>query len=192
LASFSQEDDFVCRFEMTSDRLNQLHPLSPGLVAVTGGECTGKTSLLRRLSGDLVPLPGEEVSPNVQWLDLALPGRDDELPEQVWESLHEVSPQWDTELHNDLIEALGLEQHLGKKLYMLSTGSRRKVALVGLLACGAAVTCLDQPYVALDRASIEVVRDFLREAAAHPIRTWVIADYEADPHLPWSKVLSLD
>jgi len=119
-------------------------------------------------------------------------GRDDELPEHVWESLHEVSPQWDAELHNDLIEALSLEQHLGKKLYMLSAGSRRKVALVGLLACGAAVTCLDQPYSALDRASIEVVRDFLREAAGHPIRTWVIADYEADPHLPWSRVLSLD
>ncbi len=75
---------------------------------------------------------------------------------------------------------------------MLSTGSRRKVALAGLLACGATVTCLDQPYAALDHASIEVIRDFLREAAEHPTRTWVVADYEADPNLPWTKVLSLD
>ena len=64
---------------MTSDRLIQLHPLPPGLVAVTGGESAGKTSLLRRLSGDLAPLSGEEIAPNVQWLDLALPGRDDEF-----------------------------------------------------------------------------------------------------------------
>ena len=190
--SAADEDFYACSNEMTSDRLNQLHPLPPGLVAVTGGECTGKTSLLRRLSGDLAPLPGEEIAPNVQWLDLALPGRDDELPEQVWDSLREVSPQWDAELHKYLIEAFGLEQHLGKKLYMLSTGSRRKVALVGLLACGATVTCLDQPYAALDRASIEVIRDFLREVAEHPTRTWVIADYEADPQLRWRRVLSLD
>jgi ABC-type multidrug transport system ATPase subunit len=106
--------------------------------------------------------------------------------------LHEVSLHWDAELHKDLVEALGLESHLAKRLYMLSTGSRRKVALVGLLSCGATVTCLDQPYAALDRASIEVIRDFLRDAADHPTRTWVVADYEADPDMLWRKVLSLD
>ena len=177
---------------MTSDRLSQLDPLPPGLVAVTGGERTGKTSLLRRLSGDLAPLPGERAATDARWLDLALPGRDEELPEQVWESLRKLSPLWDMELHKDLVEALGLDQHLDKKLYMLSTGSRRKVALVGLLACGAAATCLDQPYAALDRASIEVIRDFLREAVEHLTRTWVVADYEADPNLPWSQLVSLD
>jgi ABC-type multidrug transport system ATPase subunit len=177
---------------MTSDRFSQLHPLPPGLVAVTGGERTGKTSFLRRLSGDLPPLPGDVHAANAQWLNLALPGRDEELPEQVWESLHEVSLHWDAELHKDLVEALGLESHLAKRLYMLSTGSRRKVALVGLLSCGATVTCLDQPYAALDRASIEVIRDFLRDAADHPTRTWVVADYEADPDMLWRKVLSLD
>jgi energy-coupling factor transporter ATP-binding protein EcfA2 len=106
--------------------------------------------------------------------------------------LRKLSPLWDTALHKDLVEALGLDQHIAKKLFMLSTGSRRKVALVGLLACGATVTCLDQPYAALDRASIEVIQDLLREAAEHPTRTWIVADYEADPHLPWSQVVSLD
>jgi energy-coupling factor transporter ATP-binding protein EcfA2 len=72
---------------------------------------------------------------------------------------------------------------------MLSTGSRRKVALVGLLASGATVTCLDQPFAALDAPSVGVVRDFLAEAADHATRTWVVADYEADPHLSWRRYI---
>ena len=75
---------------------------------------------------------------------------------------------------------------------MLSTGSRRKVAIAGLLACGATITCLDQPYAALDSASIQVIRDFLTDMADHQSRTWVVADYVADSRLAWAKVINLD
>jgi ABC-type transport system involved in cytochrome bd biosynthesis fused ATPase/permease subunit len=157
--------------------MTALHPfplLPPGLVAVTGGERTGKTSFLRRLSGDLPALT------------------DDETPQQVWDALQARSRNWNVGLHQDLIEALGLSPHLNKKLFMLSAGSRRKVALAGLLASGAKVTCLDQPFAALDAASIRVIREFLQDMASHPTRTWVVADYEADPGLPWRRVISLD
>ena len=166
--------------------------LPPGLTAITGGERSGKTSFLRRLSGDLPGLPGEVPHPNAQWLDLRLPAQDDEIPQQVWDALRARSASWNASLHQDLIEALGLAPHLDKKLFMLSTGSRRKVALAGLLACGATVTCLDQPFAALDSASIKVVSAFLHDMAQHPTRSWVVADYEADPRLPWQLVISLD
>ena len=152
-------------------------PLPPGLVAITGDEGAGKTTLLRRL--------GEE--PSALWLDLSLPDPDDQTAEQVWNALMPRCPQWNTPLQQDLIEALGMHSHLGKKLFMLSTGSRRKVALVGLLASGATVTCLDQPFAALDAASARVVREFLADMADHPTRTWVVADYEADARLPWRR-----
>ena len=42
----------------------------------------------------------------------------------------------------ELAEALQLNAHVDKALYMLSTGSRRKVALVGLLASGCALVDL--------------------------------------------------
>ena len=74
---------------------------------------------------------------------------------------------------------------------MLSAGSRRKVALVGLLASGATLTCLDQPYAALDMASMRVVREFLQDMADHPSRAWVVADYEADPLLDWHSQVQL-
>ena len=157
------------------------HPLPPGLVAVTGDEGAGKTTLLRRL--------GEE--PSGLWLDLSLPGQDDQTPQQVWDALQQRCPLWNLPLQQGLVEALGLEPHLGKKLSMLSTGSRRKVALVGLLASGATVTCLDQPFAALDAASARVVRDFLADMADHSTRTWVVADYEADARLAWRRHIAL-
>ncbi|MES2786703.1 MAG: hypothetical protein V4684_14670 [Pseudomonadota bacterium] len=153
--------------------------LAPGLTCVTGDEGAGKTSLLRSLGGDSV------------WLELSLPGRDDETPAQVWATLRLQFPLWSEALNQDLAEALGLQPHLDKKLYMLSTGSRRKVALAGLLAAGATITCLDQPFDALDAASVKVIREFLADAADHPSRSWVVADYEADARLPWRRQIKL-
>ncbi len=172
--------------------MTDLQPLPPGLIAVTGGERTGKTGVLRRLGGDLPALPGAAPQPDAQWLDLSLPTHDAATAQQVWQELRERSPRWNEDLHQDLIGALGLTPHLGKNLFMLSTGSRRKVALVGLLACGATITCLDQPFAALDMASVRVISEFLNDMAEHATRSWVVADYEADPRLPWRRVISLD
>jgi ABC-type multidrug transport system ATPase subunit len=163
-------------------RAADLPPLPPGLVAVTGDEGSGKTTLLREI--------GQQ--PGALWLDLALPGREQLTPTQVWEALRGECAAWDERLQADLAEAFDLEEHLGKKLFMLSTGSRRKVALVGLLAGGATVTCLDQPFAALDKSSIAVLREFLADVADHPARTWVVADYVADAALPWREHIRLD
>jgi ABC-type multidrug transport system ATPase subunit len=158
-----------------------LLPLPSGLLAVTGDEGAGKTTLLRRLGDD----------PSALWLDLSLPGQDEQAPQQVWDALRQRCPLWDMQLQQDLIHALDLHPHLGKKLFMFSTGSRRKVALVGLLASGATVTCLDQPFAALDASSARVIRDFLADMADHATRTWVVADYEADARLPWRRHIAL-
>lgn len=161
--------------------MTDLPTLPPGLIAVTGGEGAGKTHFLRRL-GDTGAL----------WLDLALPGQDEQTPQEIWQTLQKRSPQWDAGLHQQLVEALLLEPHQHKKLYMLSAGSRRKTTLAGVLACGATVTGLDQPYAALDGASIRVVNGVLNAMADHPTRSWVVADYEAHPLLPWRQVVALD
>jgi len=172
--------------------MTDFHPLPPGLIAVTGPERSGKTSLLRRLCGDLPAMPGEAAVPDAQWLDLALPAQDAHTAQQVWAELRQRSPHWNADLHRNLVQALDMAVHQDKKLFMLSTGSRRKVALVGLLACGAQLTCLDQPYAALDMASIKLIRGFLHDMAEHAGRSWVVADYEADPLLPWRRVIVLD
>ena len=158
-----------------------LHIL-PGLNAVTGDEGSGKTRLLRELS---------ESSAEALWLDLSLPGHDQQTAQEVWAALQARCPKWNATLQTDLTAALQLQDHLGKRLFMLSTGSRRKVALVGLLASGCALTCLDQPFAALDLASVRVLREFLQDMADHPTRAWWVADYEADAQLPWRSVVEL-
>ena len=167
--------------------------IPPGLSAVTGDEGSGKTTLLRLLAGDQVAHGNTHTrsSADALWLDLRLPGLDTLTPEAFWSDLQARCPRWQADLQAQLSEALGLQAHLGKQLFMLSTGSRRKVALVGLLASGATVTCLDQPYNALDLPSVRVLREFLQDMADHPSRAWVVADYEADPALPWRQVIAL-
>ena len=155
----------------------------PGLNAVCGDEGSGKTRLLRELA--------QALGNQALWLDLRLPKHDEHTPEEVWSGLQARCPLWSAQLQAALSDALQLQEHLGKRLFMLSAGSRRKVALVGLLASGATLTCLDQPYAALDLASVRVIREFLTDMADHASRAWVVADYEAEPELPWASRIAL-
>lgn len=157
--------------------------ISVGLNAVTGDEGSGKTRLLRELS---------ELHPDAFWLDLKLPECNFQTPLEVWAYWRNRCPRWHEALCLDLCEALDLRPHLDKRLDMLSTGSRRKVALIALLASGARITCLDQPFVALDQASIRVLCEFLNDMADNTSRAWLIGDYEADTRLQWTHLISLD
>jgi energy-coupling factor transporter ATP-binding protein EcfA2 len=74
---------------------------------------------------------------------------------------------------------------------MLSTGSKRKVWLAAAFASGAAVTLLDEPFAALDKASINLVLELLQDAAIHATRAWVVADYEAPRGVPLALTISL-
>lgn len=164
-----------------------------GLHWVCGDESCGKTTLLRLLAGDLQPLSGTVHAPpgGVFWADLKGPEFDNVTVQACWDQLQTHDPQWRNALLQDLSEALDMERHRHKPLYMLSTGSRRKVMLIAALASGAAVTLLDQPFVSLDQVSIRHIKDFLCEAAEQPGRAWIVADYEAPADWPLTSVLNL-
>lgn len=166
---------------------------SSGLHGVCGDEGCGKTSLLRLLAGDLQPLSGSVQTPpgGVFWLDLKSSAHDACTVQACWDTQQASWAQWDSELLQDLSEALDMAQHRHKPLYMLSTGSRRKVMLIAALASGATVTLLDQPFVSLDQVSIRVIKDFLQEAATQPGRAWIVADYEVPSNWPTTSVLEL-
>jgi energy-coupling factor transporter ATP-binding protein EcfA2 len=59
------------------------------------------------------------------------------------------------------------------------------------LASGAALMLLDEPFAALDKASIGFVLDLLEEAAASSTRAWVLADYQPPPGVPLAAVIDL-
>lgn len=165
-----------------------------GVSWVCGDEGKGKTTLLRLLAGNVQPTTGHVVTPEggVFWVDLQGPEHDATTVHACWDTLRAHYPRWNDDLLQDLAEELDMTQHLDKRLNMLSAGSRRKVMVVAALASGASVTLLDQPFAALDLASVRVIHEFLREAAEHPSRAWIVADYEAPTHLPLASVLNLD
>jgi ABC-type multidrug transport system ATPase subunit len=166
---------------------------TPGLHWVCGDEGSGKTSLLRLLAGDLPAIRGSVDRPpgGVFWTDLKGSEHDQTTVQACWNQLQALYPNWQKTLEQDLIEALDMERHRHKPLFMLSTGSRRKVMLVAALASGASVTLLDQPFVSLDHVSVRVIKDFLSEAAAHTSRAWIVADYEVPEDLTPASVLDL-
>jgi energy-coupling factor transporter ATP-binding protein EcfA2 len=90
-----------------------------------------------------------------------------------------------------LVEGLSLGEHQHKPLYMLSTGSKRKVWLAAAFAAGAPVTLLDVPFASLDKASIRFVTEQLCQQAKVATRAWVFADYEAPSGLPFVSTLDL-
>ena len=168
--------------------------IAPGVTWVGGDESSGKTTLLRLLAGELSPnsgslqvngIPFKEQAQvyrsQIAWVDPRTQAFDALTPQAYWESLRKQYPAFAEDLLTDLIDGLALEPHLPKSLYMLSTGTRRKVFLAGAFASGAAVTLLDEPFAALDRVSIGLVLELLQEAATHPSRAWVVADYVAPP-----------
>lgn len=165
-----------------------------GVSWICGDEGTGKTTLLRLLAGDVQSTSGKLVAPqsDVFWVDLQDAAYDTTTVQACWDELRARWPNWNDELLHDLAQELDMQQHVDKGLNMLSAGSRRKVMVIAALASGAAVTLLDQPFAALDLASIRILHALLHEAAAHPSRAWIVADYQAASDLPLACVLNLD
>lgn len=174
-----------------------------GVSALLGDEGSGKTSLLRLLSGDLIAQSGQlcvrgvaaPLSPPqpgaVYWADLRLPHHDERTPGQCWDAVAPLWPAWSEETQKSWVKALQLTPHLDKRLNMLSTGTRRKVGLVAALASGATVTLLDQPFVSLDQASIRVMQELLGDTYRDTKRACLIADYEKPIHMPLAAVFQL-
>jgi ABC-type multidrug transport system ATPase subunit len=165
-----------------------------GVSWVCGDDGAGKSTLLQILADHIHPSAGNVHRPSggVFWADLQSPTHDTTTVQACWDALRAGYPNWNEALLQDLADELDMTRHLEKRLNMLSAGSRRKVMVLAALASGATVTLLDQPFVALDLASIGILKDFLREAAEHRSRAWIVADYEAPHDLPLASVLRLD
>ena len=178
--------------------------IQAGVTLVCGGEDSGKSTLLRLLAGELTANAGEL---SINGISLR------EQPQHYKQALFWANPRNDTfdqltlnayfesqkcnyalfdeALLADLTEGLSLTDHLHKNIYMMSAGSKRKVWLVAAFASGAAVTLIDEPFAALDMASIGFVKELLAEAADHPSRAWVMADYARPKGVKLAAVLDL-
>lgn len=180
--------------------------LWPGVTLVRGDEGTGKTTLLQLLAGALpatatrgnLRINGISLAQDrhayqrqVAWLDPRDTALDDQTARQVFAGASGKYPASDPDALRAHVEGLSLEPHLDKALYMMSTGTRRKVFLAAALAAQTPLTLLDQPFMALDRPSIDYLLAVLAEAARHPGRAWAVADYEAPENVTLAGVIEL-
>ena len=162
-----------------------------GLLLVRGGGGRGKTSLMCLLAGELPPDAGqlqlgdvwlheqpEAYRQQVFWADPRTAAHDALTCRDYLATVQRQYPAFDKAQLNRAVEGLSLAPHLDKNIFMLSTGSRRKLYLAAAFASRAALTLLDTPFAALDKVSIRFALTLLAEAAQDNTRLWVLADYE--------------
>jgi ABC-type multidrug transport system ATPase subunit len=164
-----------------------------GVTWVCGGEGCGKTSLLRLLAGEVQAHKGSIlVKGSVFWADPRSDAHEGASALAYFESVQARFGQWDANRLTYLTDGLGITEHLHKALYMLSTGTKRKVWLTAAFAAGCSVTLLDEPFAALDRASIAFVNQLLQEAHAQRQGVWVVCDYDAPSPWALTEIFQLD
>jgi ABC-type taurine transport system ATPase subunit len=174
--------------------------LPAGVSVVCGEESSGKTTLLRLLSGDLSAEAG-----SIVWGGAAAtaPGsqvfrtepRSDAIDaisaKAWWAGLSGHHPRFNPGLALELAHGFALEPHIEKPMYMLSAGSKRKVWLCAAFAAGTTLTLIDEPFAALDMASIRFLHRLLDEASRLPGRAWLLADHAPPEGLVLSAQLIL-
>jgi ABC-type multidrug transport system ATPase subunit len=142
--------------------------IPPGVTLVQGGDGRGKSTLLRLIAGALPATTGElwingiplKEKPDAYrqqlfWMEPRTDTFDQCTPAQYFEIIQSRYPDFDVSAIDPLVEGLGLEPHRGKQLFMLSTGSKRKIWLTAAFASGAAMLLLDEPFAAQVASSVD-------------------------------------
>ena len=115
--------------------------LPAGLTLIEGDTGSGKTSLLRLLAGALrgtgeITLAGRRIDTDpavwrreVCWIDPRDPAWDALHPDELMAAQRVLHPEFDGSAWQRHLDAFDLQPHRAKAMFMLSTGTRRKVAL---------------------------------------------------------------
>ena len=181
--------------------------LPAGVTVIRGGDGRGKTSLIRLLAGELKASGGQlaingmrldeqpaQYRQQVYYIDPRTEAFDQLSVPEYFASVKARFPDFDDAALPELLEGLSLTPHAEKKLFMLSTGSKRKVYLAGAFAAGAAVNLLDDPFASLDKGSInfvsEVLAGFAEEGGESP-QVWGASFYEMPEGIAAGQVVDL-
>jgi ABC-type multidrug transport system ATPase subunit len=162
--------------------------LLPGITLLFGDTGSGKTTLLRLLAGLQAAATGELVLAGIDLRESpAAYAREVYFVEPWTEAFDQVSARtyasslqaadarFDAALWQSLVDGFSLAPHVDKPLYMLSTGSKRKVWLAAGLASGRALVLLDEPTGGLDAPSTRCLWQALDSLAQRGGGTVVLA-----------------
>jgi heme exporter protein A len=161
------------------------------LLHISGPNGTGKTTLLRVISGLLRPEQG-----SVTWLGQLVTNSSAEYQAVLAYASHEPALKSDLTAFENLRFSVGLKRRVtAQELHaaldrtgvaacaelparVLSAGQRRRVAMARVLAMSATVWLLDEPYTNLDAAGAELMAGLLQAHVAGGGLALVVAHHE--------------
>ena len=164
--------------------------IGPGVTLLHGDTGSGKSTLLRVLAGALaadgeLALAGARLGEDARaygsgvfFVDPATDEFDPLTVHACTAALRVDDTRFDEAAWQSLAAGFGLAPHLDKSMYMLSTGSKRKVWLAAALASGRPLILLDEPAGGLDAASIRCLWSALAEKARGSQQAVVVASGE--------------
>ncbi|CAN5865064.1 N/A [soil metagenome] len=177
--------------------------IGAGVTLMFGDTGSGKSTLLRVMAGvqpagGRLTLRGVRLDQsaaayrrNVFFVDSATSAFDQVTARACTAALREGDANFDERTWQELVDGFSLTPHVDKPMYMLSTGSKRKVWLASALASGRALTLLDEPTGALDAGSIRCLWRVLRERVKASGRAVVIASAERIDQVPLAGTIEL-
>ena len=167
----------------------ELHPGQ--LLHLSGPNGAGKTTLLRVICGLLRPEQGM-----VAWLGNSIAKIRSDYQANLAYAAHDPALKGDLTALENLKFSIGLRRRVTElqlrgslervgvgacadlPARILSAGQRRRVAMARVLAAGAKLWLLDEPFTNLDAAGAELMSQLLAEHVRHGGLVLVVAHYE--------------
>lgn len=178
--------------------------IGAGVTLLHGDTGSGKSTLLRVLAGALpatggrltlagaaLPEAAEAYRRQVFFVDPSTDAFDAMGVEECAASLRSADVPFDAARWQALVDGFSLAPHLAKKMFMLSTGSKRKVWLAAALASSRPLTLLDEPTAGLDAGSMRCLWRTLAEVAQEGGRAVIVASGERVDGVPLTATLTL-
>lgn len=176
------------------------------IVSILGPSGCGKTTLLNLILGltdinsgkiifnekDITNIPMEKRGFNIVFQDYALFPNLDVYKNIVYglKNSPKISTKEEVE---DLINMLGLNPHLSKKIEQLSGGQKQRVALARTMVMKPKILLLDEPLSALDGVIKESIKSKIKQIAREYNLTTIIVTHDPEEALTLSdKVLILN
>ena len=169
------------------------------IVSMLGSSGSGKTTLLNVILGitgithgeiiyngrNVTELSMEERGFNIVFQDYALFPHLNAYDNIVYglKNKPDISTKEEVE---ELIELLGLKQHLGKNIEQLSGGQKQRVALARTLVMKPKILLLDEPLSALDGVIKESIKDKIKQVAKELNLTTIIVTHDPEEALSLS------
>lgn len=186
------------------DGINILNELSleiptGQIISILGPSGSGKTTLLNLILGisevdkgkiifnneDLTNIPMEKRGFNIVFQDYALFPNLNAYQNITYGLKNKPNISTKEEVE-DLINLLGLEKHLNKRIEQLSGGQKQRVALARTLVMKPRILLLDEPLSALDGVIKETIKERIKMIAREYNLTTIIVTHDPEEALTLS------